>query len=235
MTRQAARRRFRFASCRPCSMAVCACSGSPVVLAIILAVPAVLTARGGGRTPCSRAVTAVGPAPARPPRQRLRIRPASVPVRRPGPAHSAVSAVAVVKSRGRDGGVSRSGWFHKQQPILATDGTTAAKPRESRLKGRRGAALTAGGAAMVFVAGVAIINFAPPGSHAAPVSAAQAAVAAQPGRRRPAPGTIGHARSRRERRRRRGPDPRAVLRAAGCGHPHAGALAAYRGQLAGRG
>jgi hypothetical protein len=42
--------------------------------------------------------------------------------------------------------------------------------------------LTAGVAAMVFVAGVAIINFAPPGSHAAPVSAAQAAVAAQPGR-----------------------------------------------------
>ena len=45
--------------------------------------------------------------------------------------------------------------------------------------------MTAGGAAMVFVAGVAIINFAPPGSHAAPVSAAQAAVAAQPGQAGP--------------------------------------------------
>ena len=36
--------------------------------------------------------------------------------------------------------------------------------------------MTAGGAAMVFVAGVAIMTFAPPGSHAAPVPAAQAAV-----------------------------------------------------------
>ncbi len=42
--------------------------------------------------------------------------------------------------------------------------------------------MTAGGAAMVFVAGVAIMTFAPPGSHAAPVPAAQAAVADRPGR-----------------------------------------------------
>jgi L,D-transpeptidase catalytic domain/Bacterial Ig-like domain len=75
--------------------------------------------------------------------------------------------------------VSRSGWFRKQQPMLADDGTTAAKPSGSRLKGRRGLALTAGGAAMVLGAGVAIVAFASPGSHAAPVSAAQAAAAAQ--------------------------------------------------------
>jgi peptidoglycan hydrolase-like protein with peptidoglycan-binding domain len=74
--------------------------------------------------------------------------------------------------------VSRSGWFRKQQPMLATDGT-AAKPSGSRLKGRRGAALTASGAAMVLVTGVAIVAFASPGSHAAPMSAAQAAVAAK--------------------------------------------------------
>ena len=74
--------------------------------------------------------------------------------------------------------MSRSGWFRKQQPMLATDGT-AAKPSGSRLKGRRGAALTASGAAMVLAAGVAIIAFASPGSHAAPVSAAQAAAAAK--------------------------------------------------------
>jgi len=73
--------------------------------------------------------------------------------------------------------VSRSGWFRKQQPMLGTDGTTEAKPSGSRLKGRRGAALTAGGAAMVLVAGVAIVTVASPGSHAAPVSAAQAAAA----------------------------------------------------------
>ncbi len=75
--------------------------------------------------------------------------------------------------------MSRSGWFRKQQPMLGTDGTTEAKPSGSRLKGRRGAALTAGSAAMVLVAGVAIVTVASPGSHAAPVSAAQAAAAAQ--------------------------------------------------------
>jgi L,D-transpeptidase catalytic domain/Bacterial Ig-like domain len=73
--------------------------------------------------------------------------------------------------------VSRSGWFRKQQPMPGTGGTMEAKPSVSRLKGRRGVALTAGGAAMVLVAGVAIVIviLASPGSHAAPVSAAQAA------------------------------------------------------------
>jgi peptidoglycan hydrolase-like protein with peptidoglycan-binding domain len=75
--------------------------------------------------------------------------------------------------------VSRSGWFRKQQPMLADDGTTAAKPSGSRLKGRRGLALTASGAAMVLAAGVAVVAFASPGSHAAPVSAAQAAAVAE--------------------------------------------------------
>jgi lipoprotein-anchoring transpeptidase ErfK/SrfK len=71
--------------------------------------------------------------------------------------------------------VSRSGWFRKQQPMLEGEGTAEAKPSGSRLKGRRGLALTAGSAAMVLVAGIAIAAFASPGSHAAPVSAAQAA------------------------------------------------------------
>jgi peptidoglycan hydrolase-like protein with peptidoglycan-binding domain len=75
--------------------------------------------------------------------------------------------------------VSRSGWFRKQQPMLEGDGTTAAKPSGSRLKGRRGVALTASSAAMVLAAGVAVVAFASPGSHAAPASAAQAAVAAK--------------------------------------------------------
>ena len=74
--------------------------------------------------------------------------------------------------------MSRSGWFRKQQPMLGTDGTTEAKPSGSRLKGRRGAALTAGSAAMVLAAGIAIVAVASPGSHAAPVSAAQAAAVA---------------------------------------------------------
>jgi peptidoglycan hydrolase-like protein with peptidoglycan-binding domain len=75
--------------------------------------------------------------------------------------------------------VSRSGWFRKQQPMLEGDGTTAAKPSRSRLKGRRGLALTASSAAMVLVAGVAIVTLASPGSHAAPASAAQAAAVAK--------------------------------------------------------
>ena len=73
--------------------------------------------------------------------------------------------------------MSRSGWFRKQQPMLEGDGTAVAKPDGSRLKSRRGVALTASGAAMVLVAGIAIVAVASPGSHAAPVSAAQAAAA----------------------------------------------------------
>jgi peptidoglycan hydrolase-like protein with peptidoglycan-binding domain len=65
--------------------------------------------------------------------------------------------------------------------MLEGDGTTAGKRTGSRLKGsggRRGVALTASGAAMVLLAGVAIVAFASPRSHAASVSDAQAAAAA---------------------------------------------------------
>ena len=75
--------------------------------------------------------------------------------------------------------MSRSGWFRKRQPMLDTDGTAAAKPGGSRLKGRRGLALTATSAAMVLAAGVAVVAFDSPGSHAAPVTPAQAAAAAK--------------------------------------------------------
>jgi len=80
--------------------------------------------------------------------------------------------------------VSRSGWFRKQQtmlaPELAADGTAEAKPEAPRRKGRRAVALVASSAAMVLVAGIAIVAFGTPGSHAAPVTPAQrASVAAQ--------------------------------------------------------
>jgi peptidoglycan hydrolase-like protein with peptidoglycan-binding domain len=80
--------------------------------------------------------------------------------------------------------VSRSGWFRKQQtmlaPELAADGTAEAKPEAPGRKGRRAVALVASSAAMVLVAGVAIVAFGTPGSHAAPVTPAQqASVAAQ--------------------------------------------------------
>ena len=75
--------------------------------------------------------------------------------------------------------MSRSGWFRKRQPMLDADGTAAAKPGGSRLKGRRGLALTATSAAMVLAAGVAVVAFASPGSHAAQVTPAQAAAAAK--------------------------------------------------------
>ena len=65
--------------------------------------------------------------------------------------------------------MSRSGWFRKQQSMLAADGTTADK----RTWRRRGAALTASSAALVLAAGVAIVVFGSPGSHAAPVTAAE--------------------------------------------------------------
>jgi peptidoglycan hydrolase-like protein with peptidoglycan-binding domain len=78
--------------------------------------------------------------------------------------------------------VSRSGWFRKHQPTPAAGDTTAAEPRRSRWRGRRGAALTAGGAAMVLAASAMIVTFASPGSHAAPVPAARARATARPGR-----------------------------------------------------
>src|SRR5580658_340995 len=65
-------------------------------------------------------------------------------------------------------------------PELAADGTAEAKPEAPRRKGRRAVALVASSAAMVLVAGVAIVAFGTPGSHAAPVTPAQrASVAAQ--------------------------------------------------------
>jgi len=65
--------------------------------------------------------------------------------------------------------------------MLGADGTTAAEPSGSRGKVRRGLALTASGAAVVLLAGVAIVAFASPGGHADPVSAAQAAAVRQDG------------------------------------------------------
>jgi hypothetical protein len=74
--------------------------------------------------------------------------------------------------------VSRSGWFRRQQSLLATDGTSVAKriwqgtralSVPAPLKAR-GTALTASSAALVLGAGVAIVAFASPGSHAAAVS-----------------------------------------------------------------
>jgi hypothetical protein len=88
--------------------------------------------------------------------------------------------------------VSRPGWFRRPQSMQVTGGATAAErigrraseaPRAlagpparagatvsvpSRWR-RRGAALTASGAALVFVAGISIVAFAAPGGHAAPV------------------------------------------------------------------
>jgi len=75
--------------------------------------------------------------------------------------------------------VSRSGWFRKQQSLLAKSGTSARRiwPRRQAASGpavgkRRGAALTAGSAALVLVSGIAIVAFAAPGSHASEVASA---------------------------------------------------------------
>ena len=72
-----------------------------------------------------------------------------------------------------------SRWFRKQHSMLVTDGIITAKPDGSRWKGR-GAALTASSAALVLAAGVAIVAFASPGSHADPVTAAQRSALTQP-------------------------------------------------------
>jgi peptidoglycan hydrolase-like protein with peptidoglycan-binding domain len=78
--------------------------------------------------------------------------------------------------------VSRSGWFRRQESLLASSGASPAKriwrlfpaaPRPGASSGRRlgrSAVLTASSAALVMGAGVAVVAFAPPGSHGSPVT-----------------------------------------------------------------
>ena len=77
--------------------------------------------------------------------------------------------------------MSRSGWFRRQQSLLVESGTSAKRswPRNRAARGpareRRGVALTASSAALVLVAGIAIVAFAAPGSHASAVASAASA------------------------------------------------------------
>ncbi len=82
--------------------------------------------------------------------------------------------------------MSGSGWFRKQQSLLADSGSSETKTKRSwqslgvtRPK-RRGAALTASGAALVLGSGVMIVAFASPGSHASLVSSDAPENAAKP-------------------------------------------------------
>jgi len=80
--------------------------------------------------------------------------------------------------------VSGSGWFRKQQSLPAGKESSAPKKNwqsfgVTRPK-RRGAALTASGAALVIGSGVMIVAFASPGSHASLVSSEGPANASKP-------------------------------------------------------
>ena len=81
--------------------------------------------------------------------------------------------------------MSGSGWFRKQRS-LADSGNSATKAKKSwksfaiTRPRRRRAALTASGAALVLGAGVIIVAFATPGSHASLVSSGGPANAAKP-------------------------------------------------------
>ncbi len=61
--------------------------------------------------------------------------------------------------------MSRSRWFRRKPTLLATEAAPVTKPLK-----KRGLALTASSAALVLGAGVAIVAFAAPGSHASAVS-----------------------------------------------------------------
>jgi peptidoglycan hydrolase-like protein with peptidoglycan-binding domain len=84
--------------------------------------------------------------------------------------------------------VSGSGWFRKQPKLLATGGTSAGKRFWQRTKGtgvprptkKRGAALTASSAVLVLGAGVTIVAFASPRSHASLVSSTAPVTAHKP-------------------------------------------------------
>ena len=84
--------------------------------------------------------------------------------------------------------MSGSGWFRRKSTLLTTGETSTTKriwqrtaasgaPRPSK---KRGAALTASSAALVLGAGVTIVAFASPGSHASLVSSAAAVNASKP-------------------------------------------------------
>jgi L,D-transpeptidase catalytic domain/Bacterial Ig-like domain len=81
--------------------------------------------------------------------------------------------------------VSGSGWFRRQQSSLLTGKDSSATKPVWKSFGvtrprRRGAALTASGAALVLGAGVMIVAFASPGSHASLVSSEGPANATKP-------------------------------------------------------
>ena len=84
--------------------------------------------------------------------------------------------------------MSGSGWFRRQPTVQATGGTSAAKRIWQRTAAadvpqptkKRWAALTASSAALVLGAGVAIVAFASPGSHASLVSSAAPVTAHKP-------------------------------------------------------
>jgi hypothetical protein len=67
--------------------------------------------------------------------------------------------------------VSRPGWFRRRQGLPESGGTSAAAPVAAKSLKKRGVALTASSAALVLAAGIAIVAFASPGSHASLVSA----------------------------------------------------------------
>ena len=80
--------------------------------------------------------------------------------------------------------MSGSGWFRKQQSLLTGKDSSATKRvwksfSVTRPK-RRGAALTASGAALVIASGVMFVAFASPGSHASLVSSDGPANATKP-------------------------------------------------------
>ena len=67
--------------------------------------------------------------------------------------------------------MSRSGWFRRQQSLLVTSETSSSSaPAPAPAKKKRGAGLTASAAAFVIGAGIMIVAFAAPGSHASPVA-----------------------------------------------------------------
>jgi L,D-transpeptidase-like protein/Big-like domain-containing protein len=84
--------------------------------------------------------------------------------------------------------VSGSGWFRRQPTSLAADGTSAGKRFWQRTKAigvpkstrKRGVALTASSAVLVLGAGITIVAFASPGSHASLVSSDGSAAVSKP-------------------------------------------------------
>ncbi len=136
--------------------------------------------------------------------------------------------------------MSRPGWFRRRQGLPESAGTSAAEtPIAAKSLKKRGAALTASSAALVLAAGIIVVAFASPRSHAALVSSESPAHDSVAGRTDQAAASL-QVVSVTPAADSRGVNGTSQIKVQfsaplAAGLPDADAVAGHRGQLVGRG